>query len=859
VGATLPTLPTTTITGYIIPQYQFEIANIIVPQNVAPTITFPAPNWSAGPFVDVARNTQITITPNYPLGGAWSNTAVYEIGTNVVYAGVTYTSIQDNNVGNNPSSSPLFWNISVFPVVYTGLTDPDDTPTYQWTQLSGTTVTIVGSSTSPSLVFLTNGVNINGESLVFSLTVNDGVNPAVTEDFTVNVAAYVFNPNAQDILQLSRSIYSSSAVATNVNIFEGIGIITALNDFTAGQTVFFAGMQNATFLNDAAFTVLPTGFGQNFGAGFGGSSVTNTQFTIQNSNLPNFTGSDTGYVYAAQPISQRNAYLQYTTAYSATTTYAVGGKVSYLGVTYTSLQNSNTNNTPSTSPAFWATVSLGWSPLDISIIYNNLQSVKRTSVLDGSDRYIVISPFSVLVYGVFPFTAPAAVLLRQLFLPNSATATIVDAVHTEQDYTLVLDSLGNIWRYTTAPFIYTDNPDTQLVIGNYTNLSFADSDDANDVKILTTVSFGGQRVIVLTGEQGAFLMQVNTQTLFVSATMTLDVASNFVYGASKVQFVRWVDMDNLRSGRVLIGTILNQSATITSVTFNVPPLTANELQITCANTFVAGDVIVLSGLTNAPELNGLVCTVIAATPTSFSISYQPPTGSALLPSYGPETDTGLAQSQNSGSTYETLIDLGASQIIGTFDKSKLRNQFVETGEILFDPDDTYAGGPTAPTLLLPTEIIIAGQPFVQITWQQLRPDLITSYTVQYAIENPVGTNIPATAPYTFQLPVTDEFTADEGVFDVTANLQLVETSSSFPFPGQYNVTSTGLYTFSPSQAGDTVVITIRQAFQNLEIVNSGNVQTIYVPLNPGRTYFFQVQASGLDGTSGFSNIQQITI
>jgi hypothetical protein len=860
-GTTLPNLPLTTITGFVLPQYQFAIANIIVPENVAPTITFtPSANWwTAGnpPEINAARNQQITITPNFPVGAAWSNTTVYEIGINVVYSGVTYTSIQDNNVGNNPSTTPLFWTIAVFPVVYTGLTDPDDTPTYQWTQLSGTTVTVVGSSTLPSFSFLTNGVNMNGEDLLFSLTVNDGINPAVTQQFSVDVAAYIFNPLAEDTLQLSRSIYSSTAAVTNVTIFEGIGVITALNNFTAGQTVFFEGMQNATFLNEAAFTVLPTGFGQNFGAGFGGSSVTSTQFTIQNNALPNFTGADTGFVYAAQPISQRNAYLAFSSAWSSTTTYAVGSKISFAGTTYISLQGSNTGNNPSTSPTFWATVNLGWSPLDISVIFNNLQTVKRTSVLDGSDRYIAISPYSVLVYGVFPFTAPAAVLMRKLFLPNNAL--IVDAVHTEQDYTLVLDSEGNIWRYSTAPFINTDNPDTQLVISNYTSLSFADTDDANDVKILTTVSFGGQRVIVLTGEQGAFLMQVSTSTLAVQATMTLDVASNLVYGASKIQFVRWVNMDNLHSGRILIGSILNQSAPITSVSFSVAPDVTNTLRIVCANTFAVGDVIVLSGLTNAPELNGLVCSVISATPTYFLVSYQPNAGSALLPSYGPTADTGLAQSQNSGSTYETLIDLSAGQIIGTFDKSKLRNQFVETGEILFEPDDTYAGGPAAPVLSVPTEITIAGQPFVEITWAQNRPDLITSYTVQYAIENPQATTVPATAPYTFQAPITDEFTADEGVYDVTQGFALTATSDPFPAPGQYNVTSSGFYTFSASQAGHSMIITIRQAFQNLEIVNSGNVQTIYVPLAVGRTYFFQVQASGLDGTSGFSNIQQITI
>jgi hypothetical protein len=871
-GITFPTFPTTFVVGFLMPQFQFQIATIIVPENVAPTITFPTPYWNAAnppsepyPFADVARNSLITITPNYPVGAVWSNTTVYEIGTTVDYLGTSYTSIQDNNVGNNPATSPLFWGVAIYPVVYTGLTDPDDTPTYLWAQVSGTPVTIVGPLTSNSLQFTTNGVNVNGEPLVFSLTVSDGVNPPVTAYFTANVAAYSFNSNNQDFLQLSRSIYSSAATVTEVSIFEGIGEITANNTFTAGQTVFFENMTNATFLNGAYFTILPTGFGQSFGAGFGGNSDSPTEFIIVDDSLPNFTGSDTGTAYAASSISQRNAQK-------------------------------------------------GWSPLDISILFNNLRSVKRTSVLDGSDRYIVISRYSVLVYGVFPDTAPASVLLRKIFLPNNAQ--ILDAVHTEQDYTLVLDTDGNIWRYSTSPFINTDDPDTQIVIANYTSLSFADTDQANDVKILTTVSFGNQRVVVLTGEQGCVLLQMNTTTLAVTGTLTFDVVSNNLYGASKIQFVRWVNMDNLQSGRILLGSILNQSANVTSVaisagSFNGAPVTTdNTLVITGANSFSAGDVIVFSGMTHAAFLNGATVTVIAATPTQFIGSYEVPAptwsatqtyvqgqvvgaGNPVTASYialanvnpnlghnptsspsfwalytgvyGPtgETVVGnslpLAQSQNSGSTYETLIDLAANQIIGTFDKSKLKNQFVETGEILFDPDSTYAGGPTPPQLLIPRETFIGGQPFVQISWQQNRPDLITSYTVQYAVENPIATTVPATAPYTFQSPALDQFTADEGVFDVTQGFALTSVASLTPFPGQYNVTSQGFYTFNAAQAGHNLVLTIREGFQNLETVNSGNVQTIYVPLPAGRTYFFQVQASGLDGTSGFSNIQSITI
>lgn len=889
-------LSATAIIGFVMPQFQFAITNIVVPQNIAPTISFPTPWNPANPgvanitatsvasnivtvfalnnfvlnqnvllnglttstflngvaltvlsanatqftaafthanyvstpdtgtatptdlyvFANVSRNTQITITPNYPVGDPWSAGTVYLLGANVELAGITYTSVQNNNVGNNPTSSPLFWEIAVFPVVYNGITEPDDNPTYQWSQVSGSTVTLLNGSTSPSLIFSTAGVNLNGEVLGFTLTVNDGINPAVTVNFTINVAPYTFNAFNQDTQQLSRSIFASSATITNVSIFNGIGVITGNNNFFAGQTVFFEGM-TATFLNTGNFTVLPTGFGSSFGAGFGAGFPSPTAFMIADPSLPNYTAADTGTAFSAMPIAQRN--------------------------------------TPQ-----------GWSPLDISILFNNLQSVKRTSVLDGSDRFILISPHSVLVFGVFPDTAPESVLLRKLFLPNGAN--ILDAVHTEQDYTLVLDTLGNIWRYTTAPLINTDNPDTRIQISNLTSLSFANSDLANDVHILTTVSFNNQRVVVLSGEQGALLLQLNTQTLAVTGVMEFDVASNNLYGASKVQFVRWVNMDNLHSGRILLGSILNDSAQITSVslgagTFNSITVGPNAIAVTAANNFSVGDVVILSGLNatlTSQAFNGVPLTVINATATQFLASLDPVSvGLPTNTTYGPTADSGLAQSQNSGSTFETLIDLGANQIIGTFDKSKLRNQFVATGEIMFDPDDTYAGAPAPPNLLVPTTVVFGGQVNINLTWQQGRPDLINSYTVQYAVENPFADTVPLTAPYTVQLPAIDEFTADEGVFDTTTVAPLTRTASDVPFPDQYNVTDAGVYTFNAAQAGHGVVLTIRQAFQNLQIVNAGNVQSIFVPLAPGRTYFFRVQATGLDGTSGFSNVQQITI
>ena len=104
------------------------------------------------------------------------------------------------------------------------------------------------------------------------------------------------------------------------------------------------------------------------------------------------------------------------------------------------------------------------------------------------------------------------------------------------------------------------------------------------------------------------------------------------------------------------------------------------------------------------------------------------------PTYGPVTVTGLAVSQNSGTTYEALINLLQGQIIGTWDKSKLINQFVNSGEILFDPDTTYSGRPIAPVLLTPALAFQGGNGLVTLTWAQERFDLCDGYTVQYSLD-----------------------------------------------------------------------------------------------------------------------------
>lgn len=893
---TIANMPSTAVTGFVISQFQFQTTTVTVPQNTAPTITFPRPTtgtWNAAtpPFVNVARNTQITITPTPNL------------------------------------ADPL----TQFLVVYTGITDPDDVVSYLWTQVSGTPLTLSGA-TSSALQISTSGANIFGEAMVFSLTVSDGINSPVTESFQINVAAYDFMQGT-DSFQLSRSLWSNTASVTNVVITSGVATITALNTFLVGEPVRFVGLSGAVELNGVPGLVITA------------ANATTFQF---NTTLPSYpSASDTGMVYATNPIALRNT----------------------------------------------AQV---WSPLDISIIYNNLNSVKRTSVLDGSDRYIVISPFSVLVYAVFASANPVAVLVRKLITPNHAL--ILDAVHTEQDYTLVLDALGNLYRYSTAPLVNTDNPDTTLVLSDITSMSFADPTQDNGVKIFTTASFGNQRVLVLSGLAGALLVQVATNTLAVSSTLEFTTADKLLYGANKIQFVRVNSVDNTRTGEVLLGSVAPKTAPITNI-----GIVANTITVSAQNSFTAGDVVILSGLSSATFLNGLSAPVVSTDGSSFLLSYQ------YSGTYAPAADTGKAESQTSGTTFLTLVSLAQGQIIGTWDKTRLKNQYIETGEILFQPDSSYAGAPIPPVLNPPSSVVNNGQTSVLLTWQQERPDLITQYTVLYAVETPLTDVVPSTAPYQYQVSDAYSYTADEGVLDestamqitslavnsnvltlfgsntfsngqqvfiggatgllaltnqtltvltasssqitadftnpnyglgstiaqlqVAANVLTVQTSAahtftagtqvsfssvgtalflngqtvtitgttsntftanftnanysptadsgtitdadtgiatvmlnqpltstaSAPAAGQYNVTPTGLFTFNAAQAGHTVVLSIRQDFNVLQTINSGVTQSLTTTLPAGNTYFFEVQAFGPDGPSDVSNIQSITI
>lgn len=467
--------------------------------------------------------------------------------------------------------------IMVVPI-YTGTTDADDKTVYSWDQIAGTPVTVLGGTTSSILQIETNGALIQSESLVWSLTVNDGVNPPVTAvPLTIQVNAYSFQ--IEDTLRLSRSLWGPYAT-----------------------------------------------------------------------------------------ISQRNTVQT-------------------------------------------------WSPLDVSAIYTNFQNIKRTSVHDGTGRYILISPASVCVYGNIN---PIVVLLRKLFVPVQAGSppvqnTIMDAVHTEDDTTLVLDSGNNLYRYSIAPLINTDNPDTTIVLSTITSMVFN--------KLFSTYSFNNSRILILTGSDGCLLLQVENTTMVIEGSLEITVEAGSLYGIDNVQFVRTSNVESLNTGKILLGTIVPITADIQSI-----GILNNVVTVEAENTFTAGQVVTFQNLTYATFLNGIKATVVSATSTQFVVSYTYGNYSVTVEGLGATATTG-------GNTYETLIDLSHGQIIGTFDSSNLRNQYVTTGEILFETNDTYAGVPSAPMLnpIVNNGSVGGGYVSLTVSWVADRPDLVEYYDLEASL------------------------------------------------------------------------------------------------------------------------------
>jgi len=86
--------------------------------------------------------------------------------------------------------------------------------------------------------------------------------------------------------------------------------------------------------------------------------------------------------------------------------------------------------------------------------------------------------------------------------------------------------------------------------------------------------------------------------------------------------------------------------------------------------------------------------------------------------------------------------------VGTWDKSRLVNQHVTSGEILFEPEDAYSGKPQAPVLGTPTDgganPLMPNLERVNLGWAQTRPDLCSGYVIQSSTDGGATWQLAAT-------------------------------------------------------------------------------------------------------------------
>ncbi len=430
-GATIPsfnpTLNGTTTDGSTSPFTAVVWTNT---GNIAGIVLSPA--YAPGPTLTTSQTTALTIPNSFGPSQITATLTVgaVDIGTNLlpIHFPPTGAALALSNITISNVSAPiLIWpqnpinaaRNTIVTLLPTLSYDPHTSPTFTWLQLSGDPVTIIGPTNSTSLRFSTAGANINGTTIVFQLTINDGVNPPLSVP-TVSIIVPAYDAPGPIVLD------------TNV---------------------------------------------------------------LARSNFTQPVGSPPTFIPAT--ISQRN--------------------------------------TP-----------LVWGPIQKSAFFTNMDSIFRSVTLQGHDRFLSISPLSILVFDYNPELGSTP--LRRLFPPtNNTTDVILDAVQTEQDYTLVLMQSQLLYRYTTAPLLNDDAPDTTLDLTTLT--TFVSN------SIFTTPTFGDIRVILLSGPNGLVLLEVSSDTLEVKGKLELSKEDNFVYGADNVQFVRQSNVENLSTGKVLIGTI----------------------------------------------------------------------------------------------------------------------------------------------------------------------------------------------------------------------------------------------------------------------------------------------------------------
>jgi hypothetical protein len=200
--------------------------------------------------------------------------------------------------------------------------------------------------------------------------------------------------------------------------------------------------------------------------------------------------------------------------------------------------------------------SIPWPSPQLSSVRATFHSLRRTYLLNGVNVECCVGPNLITIYGTTPDRLTS--YLRHIVLPNPMD-TVVDAVHTEANYTIVLTSRGELQQYlSNKPNLSTDDPDVSLSLSDITALVF------NRIFFLPNV--GNTRILVLAGSEGALLLQVDNTTFAIEKYIELTETDGLVYGAANIQWVRSYGVESLAAGQFLLGSKDSEGNTFETLT-----------------------------------------------------------------------------------------------------------------------------------------------------------------------------------------------------------------------------------------------------------------------------------------------------
>jgi hypothetical protein len=188
-----------------------------------------------------------------------------------------------------------------------------------------------------------------------------------------------------------------------------------------------------------------------------------------------------------------------------------------------------------------------WSVPSTSKVSSNLKLQKKFTMADATDRSLFLSDYSVLVYTVYSIGTNTFMVQRRL-VPPSSTDIMVDAVQSENDYTLVLVASNSLLIYEPVSYTLTlDNPQISIALSRYTNFTSFN-------KLYCTYIHAARRVVVLSGPQGCLILQMDN-SFNITGSLQLSVEGGLLYGADNVQWVRTSGVESLTSGQLFLGTL----------------------------------------------------------------------------------------------------------------------------------------------------------------------------------------------------------------------------------------------------------------------------------------------------------------